>query len=40
MTNSNQTSVEFPACKRRKVQANFNGGDVSSDGGGIVASTS
>jgi len=28
--------VEFPSCKRRKVEANFGGGDVTSDGGALL----
>jgi len=28
--------IEFPSCKRRKVQANFSGGDVTSDGGALL----
>jgi hypothetical protein len=36
MTKCTQTSFEFPACLRRKVAANFNGGDVSSDGGVLL----
>jgi hypothetical protein len=33
MTVCTQTSFEFPATNRRRVQASFTGGDVSSDGG-------
>ena len=33
MTNCTQTSFEFPSCKRRRVQASFDGSAVSSDGG-------
>ena len=33
MTVCTQTSFEFPALNRRRVQASFTGGDVSSDGG-------
>ena len=36
MTNCTQTSFEFPPCLRRKVEVNFNGGDVSSDGGALL----
>ena len=35
MTNSNQLELKFPGVKRRKVQASFTGGDVSSDGGAL-----
>ena len=33
VTNCTQTSFEFPSCKRRRVQASFEGGAISSDGG-------
>ena len=33
MTHCNQSVLEFPACKRKKVEASFDGGEVSSDGG-------
>lgn len=33
MTNSRATQLEFASCKGRKVQADFEGGEVSSDGG-------
>jgi hypothetical protein len=33
MTNCTGKLFEFPACKRRKVEAEFSGGDVTSDGG-------
>ena len=36
MTNCTPTSFEFPVCLRRKVTANFKGGDVSSDGGVLL----
>ena len=33
-----QTSLEFPSVKRRKVEANFSGGDITSNGGiGLLA---
>ena len=32
MTKCTQKSFSFPACKRRKVEANFEGGEISSDG--------
>jgi len=31
-----QESFEFPACKRRVVEANFQGGDITSDGGVLL----
>mgnify|MGYP000700581517 CR=1 FL=1 len=33
MTECTQESFDFPACKRRRVEARFAGGDISSDGG-------
>ena len=33
MTNCTQATFEFPACKRRRVQARFDGGEITSDGG-------
>ena len=33
MTNCTQTSFEFPALNRKKVQTEFNSGDITSDGG-------
>ena len=33
MTNCTQTSFEFPSLKKRKVQCDFAGGDITSDGG-------
>lgn len=33
MTECKQISFDFPTCKSKKVQADFNGGDVTSDGG-------
>ncbi|MEJ1403306.1 MAG: IS1380 family transposase, partial [Candidatus Sedimenticola sp. (ex Thyasira tokunagai)] len=36
MTNCNQTVFEFPVLKRRKVQAEFSGGDITSDGGVLL----
>jgi len=36
MTNCNQAIFEFPALKRRKVQAEFTGGDITSDGGVLL----
>jgi len=36
VTNCNQTVFKFPAFKRRKVQAEFTGGDITSDGGALL----
>ena len=36
MTECNASLVEFPRCKRRKVEAHFGGGSVSSDGGALL----
>ncbi|WP_419649215.1 transposase, partial [Thiolapillus sp.] len=36
VTNCNQEWTEFPAVKRRKVQAAFSGGDITSDGGVLL----
>jgi hypothetical protein len=36
MTECTQESFEFPVCKRRVVEANFQGGDISSDGGVLL----
>lgn len=36
MTNCTQTSFEFPPLKRRQVEANFEGGDITSDGGVLL----
>ena len=33
VTECYQTSLEFPSVKRRKVEANFSGGDITSNGG-------
>ncbi len=33
MTNRNATQLSFPGCKGRKVEAEFSGGNVTSDGG-------
>ncbi len=33
MTECYQTSFPFPSVKHRKVDVNFNGGEISSDGG-------
>ena len=36
MTECNKRILEFPVCKRRKVQASFTGGEVTSDGGVVL----
>ena len=36
MTNRTQLELDFPGVKRRKVQASFTGGEVTSDGGVLV----
>ena len=36
MTECYQRSFEFPACKSRKVQVDFNGGEVTSDAGVLL----
>jgi hypothetical protein len=36
MTNCIQTSLEFPSLNSKKVQAEFSGGDITSDGGGLL----
>ena len=36
MTNCNQAAFEFPPVKRRRVQAEFSGGDITSDGGVLL----
>jgi hypothetical protein len=36
VTSCTQTSFEFPPLKRRKVQAEFTGGDITSDGGVLL----
>lgn len=36
MTNCTAKVFEFPACKRRKVEAQFSGGDITSDGGVLL----
>ena len=36
MTNCTQESFEFPVLKRRIVEANFQGGDITSDGGVLL----
>ncbi len=39
MTNCTVTKMEFRAVKRRKIEAEFNGGAISSDGGVVLLST-
>ena len=36
MTNCTQAVLEFPPLKRRKIQAEFTGGDITSDGGVLL----
>lgn len=36
MTNCNTKNINFSPCKSKKVVANFNGGDVTSDGGTLI----
>lgn len=36
MTNCTQETFKFPACHRRVVEANFEGGDITSDGGVLL----
>jgi hypothetical protein len=36
VTNCTQESFQFPACQRRRVEANFQGGDITSDGGVLL----
>ena len=36
MTNCTQESFQFPAVNRRRVEANFQGGDITSDGGVLL----
>lgn len=36
MTDCIQTSFDFPACKSRKITADFAGGDITSDGGSLL----
>lgn len=36
MANCTQQSFQFPACKRRSTEANFGGGDITSDGGVLL----
>ena len=36
MTNRTQTTFEFQPLQRRRVEVNFQGGDITSDGGGLL----
>lgn len=36
MTNCNPNTLQFPPLKRRKIQAEFSGGDITSDGGVLL----
>ncbi len=36
MTNCTQESFQFPVCQRRRVEVNFQGGDITSDGGVLL----
>jgi len=36
VTDCNQGLLEFPACRKRRVQAQFSGGEISSDGGVLL----
>ena len=36
MTNCAFSSIEFPSVKKRKIQADFSGGEISSDGGVLL----
>jgi hypothetical protein len=36
VTNCTQESFQFPVCKRRRVETNFQGGDITSDGGVLL----
>ena len=36
MTNCTGKKFDFPACKKRKVEAEFSGGNVTSDGGVVL----
>ncbi len=36
MTECTQETFDFPACKRRRVEARFDGGDITSDGGVLL----
>lgn len=36
MTDCTPSLIEFPACKRRKIEASFSGGPITSDGGSLL----
>ncbi len=36
MTNCTQTSFEFPVLNRKKIEAEFSGGEITSDGGVLL----
>ena len=36
MTNCTTEAIQFPGCKQRRVEAEFSGGNVSSDGGVLL----
>ena len=36
MTECTQVALEFPGCKRRRVEADFTGGEITSDGGVLL----
>lgn len=36
MTNCTQVTMEFPRCQRRVVEASFEGGAITSDGGALL----
>jgi hypothetical protein len=36
VTECTQTTWDFPVCKRRRVQASFDGGEITSDGGVLL----
>ena len=36
MTNCTSSSLEFPACRKRRVAADFSGGDITSNGGVLL----
>ena len=36
MTDCTQSEFDFPAVKRRRVQASFDGGAITSDGGALL----
>ena len=36
MTNCTQASLDFPVCRRRRVQAGFSGGEITSEGGVLL----